>query len=113
MTRREEIGRGLVALGFMLLIVAFLLSTRRMAAGWMILVFGWVFFGAGGGTLPLRRLTAAGLAFVLFGLLLMALGAVWVFVYKDPGILRLAEIIFLEALLFTGAGAWVLRQRAT
>jgi hypothetical protein len=111
MTPKEEIGRGLGALGVMLLIVSFLLSSGKMGAGFMILVFGWIFFGAGGGTSPLRHLNLGGLASVLFGLLLMALSVVWIFIYKDPWVFRFAEIVFLEALVFVAAGQLVLRQR--
>jgi hypothetical protein len=99
MTRAAEIARGRAALGVMLLIVAFLLLSRRAGAGYMVLVFGWVFFGCGGGTLPLRKVTWPGLLMILFGLFLMALAVWWWFIYLEAWLVPLAECITLVGLV--------------
>ena len=114
MRRAQEIGKGLVALGSMLAIVSFCLGSGRLGAGFVLVIFGWVFFmcACGAGQMPLRQIPFGAWAVIALGLVLMGMGLMWVFIYKDPWLFPLSLAALVVALVLMAVGLWV-NQRAT
>lgn len=103
--RAGEIGRGLAVVGFMLLIVAVLLLTWRVAAGYALFVCGLVFFWCGGGMiLPPWRITKIGWVLVLLGLAIIGLAAGWAFIYTKSWMPALAAGVGVVGLVLLAVG---------
>src|SRR5437868_7959574 len=104
MKRGPEFGQALGGIGLLLLYVATAFMSRRLAPGAWLWIIGWLFFGCGRAGRPWWRLTPVAWVFVVFGLLLMALAAVWVFIYDSPWLGPLAAGTFLVSLTFMAVG---------
>src|SRR5262245_9917709 len=86
--RAQEIGRGLGVIAFFLMFTVICMSSqRRASAAIALLFFGWLTFGCaacGAMQMPLRELPIGAWRGMFLGLGLMALGALWCFIYESP-----------------------------
>jgi len=107
-TRKAEYGKGLAAVAFLLFLTAFYLSSHKFGALMPLWVFGWVFFGCGGGaTFRWRYIPALARVFVLIGSALMALAAVWPWVYKESWLIPLSGGVAAVASVLAILSGWI------
>ncbi len=105
--RLSELDKALALAGFGLLLVFVAQALRSYAekGGFVVCLIGSLFFGCGGGTLPLRtRRTAMGWLLVGLGLTLMAVGLVWFFRGPIPWLVRVSDGLLVLALVFMALG---------
>ena len=112
--RAQAIGRGLGAIGFMLLYTAIGMATGRCSAAiglWFVGGLILMCCVCGARHTPLRQLPIAAWAgSMALGLLLMGLGVLWTFIYKTPwGVLLTLEML-LAALATLAIGLWVYQR---
>ena len=109
--RAQAIGKGLGAIGFMLLYTAIGTATGRWSAAILFWFFGGLIVACcvcGARHTPLRQLPIATWAgSMALGLLLIGLGVLWTSIHKTPsgGLLTLAML--LAALATLAIGQWV------
>ena len=114
--RAQEIGRGLGVIAFFLMFTVICMSSqRRASAAIPLLFFGWLIFGCaacGAMQMPLRELPIGAWGGMFLGLGLMALGALWCFIYESPWADALTAGMLVAALATLAIGQWMTQRGA-
>jgi hypothetical protein len=112
--RSAAFGKLLAVFGLLLSYVALALTSPAAKGGFTLLLMGLLFFGCGGGTLPVwQRRTAIGWLSLGLGLTLMAMGFAWFIRGPIPWLVRTSDSVMALALALMALGLlWVFMLRA-